>query len=106
MYGGLDGAIHLAEEAANAREAVPRALLSTWSLGFLTSFVISVAAMYSAQDFTTIASTPTGYVQSALWTRILLLIVDKDSLFSNCGVKPCDQRLQQTHLWPSSSSER
>ncbi|CAD0109577.1 unnamed protein product [Aureobasidium uvarum] len=56
MYGGLDGAIHLAEEATNAREAVPLALLSTWSLGFVTSFIVAVTAMYSAQDFTTTAS--------------------------------------------------
>lgn len=60
MYGGLDGAIHLAEEATNAREAVPMALLSTWSIGFITSFAVALAAMYSAQDFASIAASPTG----------------------------------------------
>jgi choline transport protein len=51
MYAGLDGAIHLAEECKNAATAVPRALMSTWIVGFVTSFVVSVAVMYSAQDF-------------------------------------------------------
>lgn len=60
MYAGLDGAIHLAEESKNASVAVPRALMSTWIVGFLTSFVVSIAAMYSAQDITAIATTPTG----------------------------------------------
>jgi len=60
MYAGIDGAIHLAEEATNAREAVPKALLSTWIIGFVTSFIVAVACMYSAQDFDMIAKTPTG----------------------------------------------
>lgn len=60
MYAGIDGAIHLAEEATSASEAVPRALLSTWSIGFITSFIVAIAAMYSAQDFTLISNTPTG----------------------------------------------
>jgi amino acid transporter len=62
MYAGIDGAIHLAEEAANATEAVPRALLCTWLIGFVTSFIIAVTAMYTTQDFSAVASTVTGYV--------------------------------------------
>lgn len=60
MYAGIDGAIHLAEEAVNAREAVPKALLSTWAVGFVTSFIAAVACMYSAQDFNAVATTKTG----------------------------------------------
>ncbi|KJY02507.1 hypothetical protein TI39_contig47g00011 [Zymoseptoria brevis] len=60
MYAGFDGAIHLAEEAKNASVAVPRAMLSTWLIGFVSSFALAVAAMYSAQDFDAIAGTPTG----------------------------------------------
>lgn len=60
MYAGIDGVIHLAEEATNAREAIPKALLSTWSIGFVTSFIAAIACMYSAQDFDAIATTPTG----------------------------------------------
>ena len=66
MYAGLDGAIHLAEESKNASVAVPRALMSTWIVGFITSFAIGIAAMYSAQDFDKIATTPTGYVQDSI----------------------------------------
>ncbi|KAL1583194.1 hypothetical protein WHR41_07921 [Cladosporium halotolerans] len=60
MYAGLDGAIHLAEESKNASVAVPRALMSTWIIGSLTSIIVSIAVMYSAQDFEAIATTPTG----------------------------------------------
>jgi amino acid transporter len=62
MYAGMDGAVHLAEESTDAARAVPRALLSTWIVGFATSFIVSIAAMYSVQDFEQVANTPTGYV--------------------------------------------
>ncbi|USP81288.1 amino acid transporter [Curvularia clavata] len=69
MYAGIDGAVHLAEEATNAREAVPRALLSTWIVGFVTSFVVAVACMYSAQDFTAVATSRTGFPIFELWRQ-------------------------------------
>jgi choline transport protein len=40
IYSGIDGAIHLAEECKNAAVAVPRALISTTIIGFLTSFSV------------------------------------------------------------------
>lgn len=69
MYAGLDGAIHLAEESKNASVAVPRALMSTWIIGFLTSIIVSIAVMYSAQDFEAIATTPTGYYHVSLFIK-------------------------------------
>ncbi|KAH5014016.1 hypothetical protein HBI63_207100 [Parastagonospora nodorum] len=71
MYAGIDGAIHLAEEAANATEAVPRALLCTWLIGFVTSFIIAVTAMYTTQDFSAVASTVTGFPVFELFNQAM-----------------------------------
>ena len=86
MYAGIDGAIHLAEEAINAREAVPRALWSTWIIGFVTSFIIAVVCMYSAQDFNAIATTPTGYYMYPL-IRCMYADMDTGSRSSSSGIK-------------------
>ena len=43
VYAGIDGAIHLAEECSNASMAVPFALMSTLSIGFITSFAFVIA---------------------------------------------------------------
>lgn len=50
MYGGLDAALHLAEETLNPASAVPRALMATVGIGFLTGFVFSVAMSYCITD--------------------------------------------------------
>ena len=59
MYAGLDGAIHLAEDCKNAAQAVPRALMSTVAIGFVTSFAFAVSMTYSMSDFDAVLSTPT-----------------------------------------------
>ncbi|EMD96775.1 hypothetical protein COCC4DRAFT_62273 [Bipolaris maydis ATCC 48331] len=71
MYAGIDGAIHLAEEARNARTAVPKALVSIWGIGFVTSFIVAVASMYSVQDFTAVATTKTGFPVFELWRQAM-----------------------------------
>jgi choline transport protein len=60
MYAGIDGAIHLAEECANAAVTVPRALVSTWIIGFITSFTFAIAMTYSISDFDAVISSVTG----------------------------------------------
>lgn len=60
MYAGIDGAIHLAEECQNAAVVVPRALMSTLVIGFLTSFVFAIAMLYCTNDFGAVISTATG----------------------------------------------
>jgi len=60
MYAGIDGAIHLAEECKNAAVVVPRALMSTITIGFLTSFIFAIVMVYSTNDFEAVVSTPTG----------------------------------------------
>jgi choline transport protein len=60
MYAGIDGAIHLAEECKNAAIIVPRALMSTIIIGFMTSFSFAIVMIYCTRDFEAVVSTPTG----------------------------------------------
>jgi choline transport protein len=60
MYAGIDGAIHLAEECKNASVVVPRALMSTITIGFVTSFIFAIAMLYCTNDFDAVVSTATG----------------------------------------------
>ncbi|KAF5724195.1 HNM1-choline permease [Fusarium mundagurra] len=50
MYGGLDAALHLAEETLNASQAVPRALMATIGIGFLTAFTFAISMAYCISD--------------------------------------------------------
>lgn len=60
MYAGLDGAIHLAEECKDAAVVVPRALMSTVVIGFITSLIFSIVMMYCTSDLEAVVSTATG----------------------------------------------
>jgi len=59
MYVGIDGAVHLAEDALNARSAVPQALIATIIIGFVTTFPFVIAMFYCISD-------PMGVVMSPL----------------------------------------
>ena len=50
MYAGIDGAIHLAEDALNARTAVPWALMSTLLIGFFTAWPFVITMFYCISD--------------------------------------------------------
>ncbi|KAL2045562.1 hypothetical protein N7G274_001990 [Stereocaulon virgatum] len=58
-FGGLDGAIHLAEDATNAASAVPVALVFAVAVGFATTFVFMIAALYYVKDFQAVVNSPT-----------------------------------------------
>lgn len=60
IYAGIDGAIHLAEECSNAKVAVPFALMSTLTIGFITSFAFVMAMLYSLTDMDAVINTSTG----------------------------------------------
>lgn len=60
MFGGFDGVLHLAEECSNAATAIPRALMSTIIIGFVSSFVFVIAMLYSLNDFDALLGTITG----------------------------------------------
>jgi amino acid transporter len=50
MYVGIDGAIHLAEDAVNAKTAVPWALCAAVVVGFVTAFLFVVVMFYCISD--------------------------------------------------------
>ena len=52
MYIGIDGAVHLAEDARNAATAVPRALVATLLIGFVTTLPFIVVMFYCISDTT------------------------------------------------------
>lgn len=60
MYAGIDGAVHLCEECKDATRVVPRAIVSTLAIGFITSFTFAVAMTYCISDFEAVILTPTG----------------------------------------------
>ena len=60
IYAGIDGAIHLAEECSNASTAVPFALTSTLTIGFVTAFTFVIAMLYTMTDMDAVINTPTG----------------------------------------------
>lgn len=58
IYSGLDGAIHLAEECTHAASTIPRALMSTILIGFVSAFTFSVAMLYSFTELEPVLSSP------------------------------------------------
>lgn len=56
MFGGLDATLHLAEEVENPQRIIPRALISTVSIGFITGFCFSVGMSYTIKDLDTLLS--------------------------------------------------
>jgi choline transport protein len=55
---GVDGAIHLAEDAINAFSAVPQALVATVIIGFATAFPFVVAMFYCISDTASVLASP------------------------------------------------
>lgn len=58
MYVGIDGAIHLAEDAVNATTAVPWALCAAVVIGFVTAFPFVIAMFYCISDPTAVLQSP------------------------------------------------
>ena len=62
MYCGLDGALHLAEECPDPKRTVPKVLLMTVGIGFVTAFVFTIVMCYCITNFALVYFTRTGYV--------------------------------------------
>ncbi|CAG7949885.1 unnamed protein product [Penicillium nalgiovense] len=67
MYAGIDGALHLAEECKNASTVVPRALMSTLLIGFVSSFTFMVAMLYCTSDLDAVVASATGVPIFDMW---------------------------------------
>ena len=61
MLSGLDASLHLAEECLEAERIVPRAVMVTVCIGFLTAFPFAVSAVYSCKDVAETLDSKTGY---------------------------------------------
>ncbi len=64
---GIDGAIHLAEDAKNAAVAVPWALVATVAIGFLTAFPFVVAMFYCISDPDAVLASPVPIFE--IWSQ-------------------------------------
>ncbi|KXG49766.1 Amino acid/polyamine transporter I [Penicillium griseofulvum] len=59
-FAALDSATHLAEETPDPARNVPKAIIFTVVIGFLTSFPFACMLMYTLTDLTAVINTPTG----------------------------------------------
>ncbi|KAJ5836300.1 Amino acid/polyamine transporter I [Penicillium robsamsonii] len=59
-FAALDSATHLAEETPDPARNVPKAIIFTVVIGFITSFPFTCMLMYTLTDLTAVINTPTG----------------------------------------------
>ncbi|KAL4958364.1 amino acid/polyamine transporter I [Aspergillus filifer] len=67
MLSGLDATLHLAEECLEPERVVPKAVLVTVMVGFLTAFPFSIGIIYSWADVAESLSTNTGFPIFYIW---------------------------------------
>lgn len=60
MLSGLDATLHLAEECLDPERVVPKALMATVIVGFLTAFPFSIGIIYSYRNVGESLSTSTA----------------------------------------------
>ncbi|KAJ9314202.1 hypothetical protein DTO271D3_5431 [Paecilomyces variotii] len=58
--GGLDGITHITEEMPNPGRNAPLALACTLIIAFVTGLTYMLSLMFSVQDYSTLADSPTG----------------------------------------------
>ncbi|KAL7268542.1 hypothetical protein RUND412_008831 [Rhizina undulata] len=89
----LDACTHMAEEIPNPERNVPKAILGTVGIGFLTSWVYIIAIFYSLQDLQEVASAlvPSlelyrqalrGSVAGAIVLQVLVIVTGAGCLMS------------------------
>lgn len=59
-FGGLDGAVHLAEDCFEPARTVPRAILTSLVVGFTTAFFLVVSMLYCVKDIQAAIASRTG----------------------------------------------
>ncbi|KAL4942955.1 hypothetical protein BDV06DRAFT_235110 [Aspergillus oleicola] len=69
MLSGLDATLHLAEECFEPERVVPKAVLVTVMVGFLTAFPFSIGIIYSWRDVVESLSTSTGFPIFYIWEK-------------------------------------
>ncbi|KAI9842349.1 MAG: hypothetical protein M1838_003165 [Thelocarpon superellum] len=66
---GIDGAVHLAEDCANAATAVPWALVSVMLISSVSAFWFTVSMFYCISDPTAVLDTPTNVPILEIWSQ-------------------------------------
>ncbi|TFB00474.1 Choline transport protein [Trichoderma ghanense] len=74
MFGGLDSALHLAEETLDASKMVPKALMSTIGIGFFSGFAFSVAMTYCIPSLDIFANDPKSDTAATVFLGIVIAI--------------------------------
>ncbi|KAK4085270.1 uncharacterized protein Triagg1_260 [Trichoderma aggressivum f. europaeum] len=74
MFGGLDSALHLAEETLDASRTVPKALMSTIGIGFFSGFVFSVAMTYCIPSLDVFANDPRSDTAATVFLIVGIVI--------------------------------
>ncbi|KAL4874023.1 hypothetical protein BDV12DRAFT_205400 [Aspergillus spectabilis] len=69
MLSGLDATLHLAEECLDPERVVPKAVLVTVMVGFLTAFPFSIGIIYSYKDVAQSLTTNTGFPIYFIWEK-------------------------------------
>ncbi|KAL2833979.1 amino acid/polyamine transporter I [Aspergillus pseudoustus] len=69
MLSGLDATLHLAEECLNPERVVPKAVLVTVLVGFLTAFPFSIGIIYSYRNVELSLTTNTGFPIYFIWEK-------------------------------------
>ncbi|KAJ0427176.1 amino acid/polyamine transporter I [Aspergillus carlsbadensis] len=69
MLSGLDATLHLAEECLNPEQVVPKAVLVTVLVGFLTAFPFSIGIIYSYRNVELSLTTETGFPIYFIWEK-------------------------------------
>lgn len=67
----LDACTHMAEEIPKPEKNIPKAILGTVAIGFMTSWVYSIAIFFSMQDIDAVIATPTFVPSLELFRQAL-----------------------------------
>ncbi|KAL8747277.1 MAG: hypothetical protein Q9190_000821 [Brigantiaea leucoxantha] len=101
-FAGLDGAVHLAEDCSNAASAIPLALASAVGIGFTTTLVFIVAALYCVKDVKAVVNSPTKIPLYEIWFQatqsktaatVFVILIAVLWLFTLIGVQQTASRL-------------
>ncbi|EXJ84860.1 hypothetical protein A1O3_05535 [Capronia epimyces CBS 606.96] len=61
MFAGIDSAMHLAEEVQTPARIIPRAIVSSIVVGFVSAFAYTIGMLYCIKDFDAVLNSPTNF---------------------------------------------
>ncbi|KAJ2982100.1 hypothetical protein NQ176_g1620 [Zarea fungicola] len=82
MFVGFDGALHLAEECLNPSKVVPKAILITVGIGFVTAFSFAIGMSYSITELDVALNSRTGSDAAATVFMGIMLICGSITLIA------------------------